>query len=249
MLRFYSPFFLFCFVLLVDRKLAGAHFPPDNQHHSHPASTLLSPCTFTIYLFFFVCLFYVKVHHTTPAGACYSQHHLTTFRKVLTLVLVEKGGGVQSWPLCSLCKLCPTLCHTLWIRWVIAKQPGVIEDAVVIAMGVFDRTSFTGSVSHWSPTTPPPQKKKGGLIRTRPRSCQPAAWPGPDGWFRALEVAEEKQKGYTEYSIQGWSSVECKKRVIRSGIDLWLSDLPPLVFEAVSPFAVNHPDAVEGTDD
>lgn len=163
MLRFYSPFFLFCFVLLVDRKLAGAHFPPDNQHHSHPASTLLSPCTFTIYLFF-VCLFVLRqsasrhprrslLQSTSPDNIQKSAH-VGTCRK-------GGGGGIQSWPLCSLCKLCPTLCHTLWIRWVIAKQPGVIEDAVVIAMGVFDRTSFTGSVSHWSPTTPPPQKKKG----------------------------------------------------------------------------------------
>lgn len=30
---------------------------------------------------------------------------------------------------------------------------------------------------------------------------------------------------------------------------LWLPDLPPLVFEAVPPLAVNHPDAVEGADD
>lgn len=30
------------------------------------------------------------------------------------------------------------------------------------------------------------------------------------------------------------------------GIDLWLPDLPPLVFEAVPPLAVNHPDAVQG---
>lgn len=30
---------------------------------------------------------------------------------------------------------------------------------------------------------------------------------------------------------------------------LWLPDLPPLVFEAVPPLAVNHSDAVKGADD
>lgn len=40
-----------------------------------------------------------------------------------------------------------------------------------------------------------------------------------------------------------------EKLLIQKGIDLWLPDLPPLVFEAVSPPAVNHPDAVEGADD
>lgn len=31
--------------------------------------------------------------------------------------------------------------------------------------------------------------------------------------------------------------------------DLWLSDLPPLVLEAVPPLTVDHPDAVEDADD
>lgn len=31
--------------------------------------------------------------------------------------------------------------------------------------------------------------------------------------------------------------------------DLWLSDLPPLVLEAVPPLTVDHPDAVEDAHD
>lgn len=80
----------------------------------------------------------VQVHHTGPAKPLESTSpdniqksaHIGTFRK--------GGRGVlQSWPLCSLCKLCPTLCHILWIRWVIAKQPRLSRDAVVIAIGLF----------------------------------------------------------------------------------------------------------------
>lgn len=43
-----------------------------------------------------------------------------------------------------------------------------------------------------------------------------------------------------------WVQTSKNLQVINNDNDLWLPDLPPLVFEAVPPLAVNHPDAVEG---
>lgn len=40
-----------------------------------------------------------------------------------------------------------------------------------------------------------------------------------------------------------------KKKTSIEGPDLWLSCLPPLAFETVPPFAVDHADAVEGAHD
>lgn len=98
------------------------------------------------------------------------QHNLSRSSKVLSL---EKGNT-------ELTLVQPVQTGhrtlTLWIRWVIAKQPRVIEDVVVIAMG-----KITECLSQ--ELYPLVRDKWGSdlnVIRTHPPSCLPAAWPGPD---------------------------------------------------------------------
>lgn len=149
------------------------------------------------------------------------------------------------------------------------KQKGVLKLTCVL-MSTVPFAQFAFSISEesypnrqgwwdmqlqrWRHQTPPtgasikerPKKKKNLPLRIHPQSCQPAAWPDPDSWCRALEAAVEKQTHAAVLlcSINGGST----RATTDWHTDLWLSGLPPLAFEAVPPFAVEHSDAVEGAD-
>jgi len=128
MYLFYSPF------SLLDRNPAGPHFASQLQQFISNTLILPLPC-WCIFFRSINIIFYVEVHQaslvkpleSTSPDNIQKSAHIGSFR----------SGGIQSGTLCSLCKLCPLLSHTLWIRWVIAKQPRVMGDAVVIVMGLF----------------------------------------------------------------------------------------------------------------